>query len=135
MGVEPFLVSSTIEGVMAQRLVRTLCQHCREECPPDTDDLPADFPVDELFGGRNSMYLAAGCRQCRGTGYSGRIGIYELLVASDEIRQLVCDRQPANVIKRAAVAAGMRTLRQDGWQKVLRGLTTVSEVLRVTKVD
>ncbi len=135
MGVEPFLVSSTIEGVMAQRLVRTLCRHCREIYQPDSEEIPPDFPTNEMFSPGRKLYRAVGCRQCRGTGYSGRLGIYELLVANDEIRQLASERQPSNVIKRAAMTAGMRTLRQDGWHKVAQGITTIAEVLRVTKAD
>jgi general secretion pathway protein E/type IV pilus assembly protein PilB len=135
MGVEPFLVSSTIEGVMAQRLVRTLCRHCREPYLPAEDELPADFPAAAIHERRATLYCAAGCRQCRNTGYSGRIGIYELLVANDEVRQLASERQPSNVIKQAAIAGGMRTLRQDGWHKVAQGVTTIAEVLRVTKAD
>ena len=135
MGVEPFLVSSTIEGVMAQRLVRTLCRHCRQPSVTRTDELPADFPRELQRQRRQTLYRAVGCRECRGTGYSGRVGIYELLVANDEIRHLACERTPSNEVKRAAVAAGMRTLRIDGWEKVCRGVTTVDEVLRVTKAD
>ena len=135
MGVEPFLVSSTIEGVMAQRLVRTLCRHCRQPSVTRTDELPADFPRELLRQRRQTLYRAVGCRECRGTGYSGRVGIYELLVSNDEIRHLACERASSNVVKRAAVAAGMRTLRADGWEKACRGLTTIDEVLRVTKAD
>jgi len=135
MGVEPFLVSSTVEGVMAQRLVRSLCKHCREKHVPDREDVPDDFPYDEIIGSQGGIYDAVGCRQCRGTGYSGRMGIYELLVANDEIRLLASERQASNVIKRAAMAAGMRTLRMDGWNKVRSGITTIAEVLRVTKAD
>ncbi len=135
MGVEPFLVSSTIEGVMAQRLVRTLCLECRQTEVPKRGDLPADFPYDELLETSGSIYRAAGCRSCRGTGYSGRVGIYELLETTDEVRQLAAERSPSPRVKKAAIAGGMRTLRHDGWQKVLRGKTTVDEVLRVTKPD
>lgn len=135
MGVEPFLVSSTVEGILAQRLVRTFCQHCRESYEPPLDELPPDFPTSELFQSDRDVFRAVGCRECRGTGYSGRIGIYELLVTNDDVRQLASEREPATVIKRAAMAAGMQTLRQDGWDKVLNGLTSVSEVLRVTKAD
>jgi general secretion pathway protein E/type IV pilus assembly protein PilB len=135
MGVEPFLVSSTVEGVMAQRLVRTLCHHCRQPFRPQLDDLPDDFPWEAMRRHNRPVYRAVGCRECRSTGYSGRVGVYELLVSNDEIRHLASERQPSNVIKRAAVAAGMRTLRMDGWDKVLRGVTTIDEVLRVTKAD
>mgnify|MGYP000315472871 CR=1 FL=1 len=135
MGVEPFLVSSTVEGVMAQRLVRLLCRECREPCHPRQLDLPDDFPVDESLRRGEWLYKAVGCRQCRGTGYSGRTGIYELLEANDEIRRLATEQAPTQVLKQAAVRAGMRTLREDGWRKVRRGLTTIEEVLRVTKAD
>ena len=134
MGVEPFLVSSTVEGVMAQRLVRRLCKSCRKRVNPGDLDLPTDFP-NELVGGENQIYVPDGCRECRGVGYSGRMGIYELLVANDEIRHLANERKSSTVIKRAAQDAGMRTLRDDGWTKVLQGVTTVDEVLRVTKAD
>ncbi|MCA9167120.1 MAG: type II secretion system ATPase GspE [Planctomycetales bacterium] len=135
MGVEPFLVSSTVEGVMAQRLVRTLCRHCRERYTPDPDEFPPDFPFEEMHERRAHLYRPVGCRQCRSTGYAGRLGIYELLVANEQIRQLASERQSSVVIKNAAIAAGMRTLRQDGWHKVLQGTTTIAEVLRVTKAD
>jgi general secretion pathway protein E len=135
MGVEPFLVSSTVEGVMAQRLVRLLCRECREPCHPRQLDLPDDFPVDECLRRGERLYKAVGCRQCRGTGYSGRMGIYELLETNDEIRRLATEQAPTHVVKQAAIRAGMRTLREDGWRKVRRGLTTVEEVLRVTKAD
>lgn len=133
MGVEPFLVSSTVEGVMAQRLVRTLCKECRQPTVPQQSDLPQDFP--ELSGHPQPIYEPVGCRSCRGTGYSGRIGIYELLVTDDEIRQLAIEGKSSSVIKQAARANGMRTLRGDGWLKVLQGQTSVEEVLRVTKAD
>ena len=135
MGVEPFLVASTVEGVMAQRLVRTLCPDCREAFVPKRDDVPADFPFDELMQNGGKIYRAAGCRECRNTGYRGRAGLFELLVANDEIRQLASERTSSHQIKQLAMAAGMRTLRQDGWQKVIDGKTTVEEVVRVTKAD
>ncbi len=135
MGVEPFLVCSTVEGVMAQRLVRTLCQECREEYVPRREDLPDDFPWDEFMEQTGRLYRAAGCRSCRGTGYSGRRGIYELLIANDEIRGLASERTGSNVVKQAAIRSGMRTLRSHGWVKTIQGTTTVDEVLRVTKAD
>jgi general secretion pathway protein E/type IV pilus assembly protein PilB len=91
--------------------------------------------VAELRESGQRILRPVGCRQCRGTGYSGRLGIYELLVADDEIRRLAGERVGSNVIKQAAMKAGMRTLRHDGWRKVLRGKTTIDEVLRVTKAD
>lgn len=134
MGVEPFLISSTLEGVMAQRLVRTLCKHCREPYMPSDEEVPVDFPLGDYTAGQ-PIYRAKGCRQCRSTGYSGRLGIYELLVSNDEIRVLASERRSTNEIRKAAIASGMRTLRQDGWIKVARGVTSVEEVLRVTKAE
>jgi len=135
MGVEPFLVSSTVEGVLAQRLVRLLCRECCEPCHPRQLDAPDDFPLDDCVRRGERVYRAVGCRHCRGTGYSGRSGIYELLEANDEVRRLATERAPTHILKQAAVTAGMRTLREDGWRKVRRGLTTIDEVLRVTKAD
>ncbi len=135
MGVEPFLVCSTVEGIMAQRLVRTLCPECRKRYTPTLDDVPADFPLEACLNDRIPVFRAAGCRHCRGTGYSGRVGIYELLVTNDEVRRLAGERAPTTVVKQAAMQAGMRSLREDGWRKVLGGQTTVDEVLRVTKAD
>jgi general secretion pathway protein E/type IV pilus assembly protein PilB len=135
MGVEPFLVSSTVEGVMAQRLVRTLCAECREPHRPRDDELPSDFPHEDAEQDGALLYRAVGCRICRGTGYSGRVGLYELLATSDEIRCLAAERTSSARIRSAAIASGMRTLRRDGWKKVLEGQTTVDEVLRVTKSD
>ena len=135
MGVEPFLVSSTVEGVLAQRLVRKLCDQCCEEYVPNLEDLPEDFPFARWQSERGTLFQPAGCEACRGTGYRGRMGIYELLVASPEVRNLANQRAASTEIKRAAMQGGMKTLRDDGWDKAIRGLTTVDEVLRVTKSD
>ena len=132
MGVEPFLVSSTVEGVMAQRLVRTLCPECRETYRPTREELPNDFPYDQLKEGA-TIYRARGCRACRDVGYRGRLGIFELLVSTESIRKLAHDRASSWDIKQAAIRDGMRTLREDGWLKVLTGRTTVDEVVRATK--
>jgi general secretion pathway protein E/type IV pilus assembly protein PilB len=134
MGVEPFLISSTVEGVMAQRLVRRLCVHCREAYMPSAEEIPSDFP-ESVYQSGSPVYRSKGCRQCRGTGYSGRLGIYELLVTNDEIRGLAAEKRGTAAIRRAAVDAGMMTLRQDGWLKVARGETSIDEVLRVTRAD
>lgn len=134
MGVEPFLVASTVEGVMAQRLVRVLCNECKEPYSPALDELPEDFPGREDLS-KLRLYRPGGCDQCRKTGYRGRMGIYELLTTNEEIRQLITERVSSDIVKRAAMKAGMTTLRMDGWNKVLNGVTTVDEVLRVTKAD
>ena len=133
MGVEPFLVSSTVEAIMAQRLVRRLCVHCREPLNLKKDDVPDDFPWEKL--GDQTIYKPVGCRHCRDVGYSGRLGIYELLVTTDELRELALNRASTWDIKKAAVASGMLTLRDDGWDKVLAGATSIDEVVRITKGD
>lgn len=135
MGVEPFLVASTVEGVLAQRLVRVLCEECKETYRPQLDELPEDFPIANRHDPRLRLYRSVGCENCSRTGYRGRLGVYELLVANEEIRQLASQGGTSDVLKQAALRSGMETLRTDGWNKVLAGLTTVEEVLRVTKAD
>jgi general secretion pathway protein E len=130
--VESFLVASTLEVVMAQRLVRTLCLECRETYRPKPEELPADFPYDEFADGA-TLYRAAGCRSCRQLGYRGRVGLFELLVTTPQVRKLAHDRANAWTILQEARRQGMRTLRECGWKKVLTGQTTVDEVARVTK--
>jgi len=132
MGVESFLVSSTIEAVMAQRLVRILCPDCKQPYRPTPEELPDDFPLDKL-GNEVTLYRSVGCRECRQVGYRGRVGLFELLVTTERIRRLAHDHANTWAIQEAAIAEGMRTLRQSGWKKVLSGLTTVDEVVRVTK--
>jgi general secretion pathway protein E/type IV pilus assembly protein PilB len=134
MGIEPFLVGSTIEGVMAQRLVRTICPECKEEYQPDMLDLPHDFPKPE-DGKPLVLHKGAGCRACRQTGYRGRLGIFELMVTGDTIRELCVQRVNASLIRNQALKEGMITLRQDGWRKVLQGITTIEEVARNTQGD
>ncbi|MDR2643349.1 MAG: Flp pilus assembly complex ATPase component TadA [Planctomycetaceae bacterium] len=136
MGVEPFLVSSCVEAVMAQRLVRNLCPHCKESYIPDQMELPPDFPFEMLqheYDGK--LYRPVGCRACRQVGYKGRSGIYELLVTSNPIREITGRNATAWEIKKLAINAGMRTLRMDGWQKTLRGETAIEEIVKVTKPD
>jgi type II secretion system protein E len=133
MGVEPFLVASTVEAVMAQRLVRRLCTHCRREVHPSTLDLPDDFPKEMLDG--RPVFEPVGCRECRNVGYSGRLGVYELLVTTENLRQLAHDKASTWEIKKAAMRDGMKTLRDDGWLKVMQGDTSIDEVLRITKGD
>lgn len=135
MGVEPFLVSSTVEGVMAQRLVRTICPECKTAYTPDPGELPMDFPAEDRKNKPPVLYKGAGCRSCRNTGFRGRTGIYELMVTGDVIRDLVVQRVNASLIRHEAIKRGMITLRQDGWRKVLMGQTTIDEVARTTAGD
>jgi general secretion pathway protein E/type IV pilus assembly protein PilB len=130
MGIEPFLVSSTVEGVMAQRLVRTICPECKVEYEPP--EVPPDFPQE---GGPLKLWHGTGCRACRQSGFRGRTGIYELMVTGDTIRDMVVQRVNASAIRKQALAEGMLTLRQDGWRKVQQGITTIDEVARVTAGD
>jgi general secretion pathway protein E/type IV pilus assembly protein PilB len=135
MGLEPFLVASTVEGVMAQRLLRTICPDCKEEYEPHLPDLPSDFPKEMPDGKPLRLWRGRGCRACRQSGYRGRTGIHELMVATEEIRELIVQRTNAGVIRNAGLKGGMMTLRQDGWRKVLKGITTADEVARMTAGD
>jgi type II secretion system protein E len=130
MGVEPFLVTSTLAGVMAQRLVRTICPHCRETYRPDPTDLPSDFVLEP----GETLSRGVGCKKCHGTGYYGRAGIYELFTMNDPAREKIMARAPANVIEQTGLDAGLRLLRDDGWIKVREGKTTPEEVMRTTKL-
>jgi general secretion pathway protein E/type IV pilus assembly protein PilB len=120
---------------MAQRLVRTLCGKCREAYEPKQDDVPKDFPWEDFKKLGKPLYRPKGCRDCRQLGFVGRQGIFELCTTNDAVRQLAHDRASSWEIRKAARAAGMRTLREDAWLKVISGLTTIDEVSRVTKGD
>ncbi len=134
MQVEPFLVASSLVGILAQRLVRVVCKHCREAYQPTREEL-AEVGITVNGGEIPSVYKAVGCSQCAQTGYSGRKGIYELMAISDELRQLILKNVDATTIKRMAVKQGMRTLREDGARKILEGQTSIEEVCRVTQED
>jgi type II secretion system protein E len=134
MGIEPFLVASSVEAVMAQRLVRTICSHCKEEQKVEPNYLKRiGFPEAEIETAK--FYHGAGCEACRQLGYQGRMGIYELLILNESLRPLILNRAPASTIAAKAVEFGMRTLRTDGWNKVRAGQTTIEEVLRVTQIE
>jgi general secretion pathway protein E len=134
MGVEPFLISSSVLAMMAQRLVRILCPACREPTEPSPATLrELGLTADNSARPEGQFYQAKGCPACHGTGYRGRTGIYELLVIDDTVRALIMQQANANTIKAAAMQRGMRTLLQDGTSKILQGRTTAEEVLRVTQ--
>ena len=127
MGVEPFLIASSVIGILAQRLVRVLCKHCKQPVPVSPEIKAATgLPCDVIF-------QAKGCDECRGTGYSGRRGIFELLTVDEAIRELISTRKQSGTIKAASIANGMITLRKDGLQKVADGWTTLEEVARATQ--
>jgi general secretion pathway protein E len=132
LGVEPYLVSSSLIAVLAQRLVRRICPECRQEY------VPAEHELRELGIGDNSggkFFAGAGCSKCFDTGYKGRTGIYELMMIDEEIREMIHQHQTAGVIKQKAIEKGLQTLRMDGARKVIAGATTIAEVLRVTQAD
>ncbi|HMO05649.1 MAG TPA: GspE/PulE family protein [Kiritimatiellia bacterium] len=131
MGVEPFLIASTMEGVLGQRLVRTICPNCKTAYTPEDDVLQQLGLTREGIAGR-PFYFGAGCATCNETGYKGRRGIYEYLRITDPIRDLISERKPTLVIRDKAIELGMRTLREDGIRCILDGYTTVEEVLKYT---
>lgn len=132
MGIEPFLAASTVEGVMAQRLLRTICKDCKVEYEPEPHEVPTDFPRGD---GPVKVFKGVGCRACRQTGYRGRTGIHELLLTTEAIRELTVNRANASAIRNQGLKEGMVTLRRDGWRKVLAGHTTIDEVARTTAMD
>jgi type IV pilus assembly protein PilB len=131
MEVEPYLISSTMEVVLGQRLVRTICERCKTAYRPDREVLERLAIKEQDVGGR-SFYYGAGCSSCNETGYRGRRGVYEYLKISEAIRALINERKPTLMIREKAIEQGMRTLRQDGIRNILDGYTTVEEVLRYT---
>ena len=134
MGIEPFLIASSVEAVQAQRLIRTICPHCKTEQKVDRDYLRRiGFPEADIETAK--FWHGAGCEECRQQGYQGRKGIYELLLVTETLRPLIMNRAPATTIAQRAIEAGMRTLRTDGWNKVKGGVTTIEEVLRVTQIE
>jgi type II secretion system protein E len=132
MGIEPYLVTSSVEALIAQRLVRTICPNCKESYDAPMSELTK---IGKSDGASHKLYRGRGCDQCKRTGYKGRTAIYEMLTMDDSIRALVLDRSPATAVAEAACQHGMRTLREDGWIKVLQGITTIDEVVRVTQED
>ena len=134
MGIEPFLVASSVEAVMAQRLVRNICPSCKTEQKVERDYLEKiGFPAEDI--GTAKFWRGEGCEACRQLGYQGRQGIYELLILNENLRPLILNRAPASTIAQRAIEQGMRTLRTDGWNKVKTGKTTIEEVLRVTQIE
>jgi general secretion pathway protein E len=147
LGIEPFLVASSLVGLLAQRLIRRVCPECRVIARPTPDEVAGlGLDPDKFFAGRipvihvkgrtelppGTVFAARGCPACQQMGYQGRSGIYELLMMNEEIRQLTLKKADANTIRAAAVRNGMRTLRLDGANKVLAGVTTISEVMMIT---
>jgi len=134
IGVEDYLLSSTIIGILAQRLVRVACPFCREPYEPEPA-IRQEIEKSTIGSGDWKIIQVNGCAKCSFTGYFGRTGIFEFLKVTDEIQRLILEKKDSNIIKEMARKNGMRTLREDGWLKVRQGITTIPEVLRVTQVE
>ena len=138
MGIEPFLVASSLLAVLAQRLTRVLCPHCKDSYVADKRELERLGEDSVLLNGdkcEQCVCRKRGCSRCLDTGYSGRLGIFELLTVDDDIRGLILSTSDSGSIKKLAISKGMTTLRQDGERRVLNGVTSIDEVLRVTEED
>jgi type IV pilus assembly protein PilB len=129
IGVEPYLVAASVVSVLAQRLVRKICTHCKEPYEPPESVRKS---VEKLVGEVETFYQGVGCSKCRDSGYSGRLGVYELLVPDDALRDRITASPSINELRELAASGGMVGLRADGMAKVKAGITTVEEVLRVT---
>ncbi|MYF97662.1 type II/IV secretion system protein, partial [Candidatus Poribacteria bacterium] len=138
MNVEPYLVSSTVEGIIAQRLARRVCRACCEMYQPTEKDLAGLFStngVDVPTDLEIPRAKVGGCKECRGRGYRGRIGIFEVIFMNEELRDMTLQQVSTSELRRLAVKLGMKSLREDGWQKVTKGMTTIDEILRLTQED
>jgi type IV pilus assembly protein PilB len=131
LGLEPFLITATLEGICAQRLVRTICPRCKEEFKP-SEEMLMDVGLDSDVLKERTFYHGTGCDHCRGTGYSGRMAIFEIMLLDDDIRTLIMKRSSTNVLREAARKRGMRTLREGGLLAVYDGATTIEEVISQT---
>lgn len=131
MGVEPFLIASSIEAILAQRLVRCICHKCKHEYTPTEESL-RDAGISENERKEKKFYKGRGCEQCNHSGYKGRSGIFELLILDEEIRSLILDKVPIVRLREQAIKSGMRTLREDGLLKVFSGLITLDELVAIT---
>ena len=140
MKVEPFLVASTVNIIIAQRLIRKICDMCRTSIDIQYTDLTKNIPVEIIkkhFGSKKELviYKGGGCKVCHFTGYTGRVGLFEILEVNNQIRKLITEKANSDVIAKQAVADGMSTMLDDGLDKVVKGITSIEEVLRVTKVE
>ncbi len=135
MGIKPFLVASSIQAIMAQRLIRLICTECKQPDPhPDRQLMRLTGITEKDIEGR-TLYKGAGCKRCSGTGYRGRFGIFEMMLMNNELRELAFKRAPTNQIRKAARASGMRTLLEDGKLKILKGVTTMEEIAKQAQVE
>ena len=128
MGVEPFLIASAVAGVMGQRLARRLCPKCRKEVPLDRKYYTLSYPP-----ARETVFEPDGCEACSRTGYKGRRALFEVLEVDEDVESAIVRRENATQIRQLALGKGMKTLREDGWDKIFKGVTSVKEVMRVTE--
>jgi len=137
IGVEPYLVATSVEAFIAQRLVRSICEHCKiedKDQPQEVkDQIARDLQMESLD--EVKLYKGKGCKKCNSTGYFGRTAIYEILVIDDVIKELIIRKVPSSEIKNMAIKRGMHTLRQDGWRKIIEGITTPEEVMKLTDLE
>jgi type IV pilus assembly protein PilB len=134
LGLEPFLITATLEGIVAQRLVRRICNNCKEAYEPTEEQLiELDLKPDMIQG--KKFHYGRGCDQCNNTGYRGRLGIYEIMAFNDEMRELVMNHASTNVLRNAAKKAGMITLREKGLKAIFDGITTIEEVVKETAME
>jgi len=131
MGLEPFLISASLEGILGQRLVRRICKTCKTAYEPDHEIIEM-LGADALEIADKQFFFGKGCPECSQTGYRGRQGLFELLMVTDAVRELITQRAPTLVLKQKAVEQGMRTLRDDGLRAIFDGLTTIDEVMKYT---
>jgi general secretion pathway protein E/type IV pilus assembly protein PilB len=134
IGVKPFLVSTSLRAVMAQRLVRKICPHCRRPCQPEPKELHA-LGITPAQAAGATFARGDGCAACNGTGYRGRMGIFEILVVNEEIQRMIYEHAGTAALREKARALGMRTMREDGIRKAIAGLTTIEEVASITVGD
>jgi type IV pilus assembly protein PilB len=134
MGIEPFLVCSSVNLVLAQRLVRRVCPNCKKLITLN-DEVLRELQLDPADAATGTFYQGSGCMDCSSTGYRGRQGVYEVMPMTPKLRELVLERASANEIKRMAIQEGMLTLRRDGLMKLKRGFTTTEEILKETAAD
>ncbi|HOS94274.1 MAG TPA: ATPase, T2SS/T4P/T4SS family, partial [Armatimonadota bacterium] len=134
MGIEPFLVASTLVGAVAQRLVRVLCDNCKEPWVFDAGEYPRLGDAAALLEGK-TVYRPRGCDQCRFSGYRGRTAVFEILTMSEPVERLILRRASTGEIREQSISQGMRTLRQDGISRVIAGVTSVEEIIRVTQEE
>ncbi|MBI4845720.1 MAG: Flp pilus assembly complex ATPase component TadA [Candidatus Omnitrophica bacterium] len=134
MGIEPYLVSSSVNCIIAQRLIRVICPNCKETFVPH-EEILKEFGVHKELFISSSFFRGRGCESCKFTGYLGRTAIFEILNVSDAIKEMILNRTPSNIIKQKAISLGLKTLRLCGWEKVLQGITTPEEVIRVSQED